>query len=399
MVHTPIPYRGVQMKNRILGAGLIVCISLLAACSAVSEDVSVVPGATEVINDVLKSEQDFNFDTVSVVEIRMGIQSTAHSPLQGALVTVYNAEGQAISYAFSDSKGLALFSVTTPNDEGDATIVVTHPQITAYTSQVDNLAQYQTIDRSLTVVKGIAPPVIIDTDQDGVPDDQDDFPDDARYAKAIRGQYTLVYEDLYPVKGDADFNDAVTTMTFEERINVSNEVAAVIVTAQALASGAGYDNQLFINIMGQEYPLILSYKADLASKFNSKEDPADAQYIPAAIIRTNQILLDVPVMRHTIQPMPYDPFLVPNGNQAVPVDTNGNRQEVHLPFVNTDYSGIVIDEDGFPWAMVVPMDFLWPYERNFITNAYPKFKSWYESNGKMDMDWYNYPVDGEVYPR
>lgn len=390
------------MKKFLWPAGLLACVVLVMSCSTDPvEQAQQSQTIQESVNDVLRSDADFDFSTLSSVRVHLSLQKAGGS-VSGALITVYGAGAAPLSYAYTDPQGIADFNITAASADQDITLVISHAQYPDYTSSVQDLGAYQMIDRSLTypvaTIQSRAPAP--DRDGDGVPDAEDEFPDDSRYAKAIHGQYTLTFEDLYPVKGDADFNDAVTLLDLEERINGQNKLAQVIVTARALASGAGYKNQLYINLLGQEYQLIENYKTDLSNKANSSNTPQDLVYVPSSIQRTQVIDLDPPIDRYYLAPMPYDPFLIPNGFVAQKTDTNGNRYEVHLPFcAQTNYQGKLLDEDGFPWALIVPGDWLWPFETVFITNAYPRFKSWYESYGKMDSDWYLYPEAGQVYPR
>jgi len=82
-------------------------------------------------------------------------------------------------------------------------------------SWVIDIMNVQEIRRFLYVEAQVTPVVIQDADADGVPDDQDAFPLDPSRSAIVRlpasGAYTVAYEDLYPVQGDADS----TTMWFK----------------------------------------------------------------------------------------------------------------------------------------------------------------------------------------
>ena len=57
-------------------------------------------------------------------------------------------------------------------------------------------------------------PNVNDSDADGLPDDQDEFPNDYRrtyssYFPSQNGFVTLAYRDNWPSLGDYDFNDLV----------------------------------------------------------------------------------------------------------------------------------------------------------------------------------------------
>lgn len=69
----------------------------------------------------------------------------------------------------------------------------------------------------------------VDTDGDGIPDDDDDYPNDA--AKAFDNYYpnpssyaSYAFEDLWPNMGDYDFNDLVIRFRINPITNANNKV-------------------------------------------------------------------------------------------------------------------------------------------------------------------------------
>jgi len=86
-----------------------------------------------------------------------------------------------------------------------------------------------------------------DSDNDGVSDRFDDFPEDN--TKTYKNTYpsnedfgTLAFEDLWPYKGDYDFNDLVLDYQFEHIYNTENKVSSIEGTLVLRAIGAGYHN-------------------------------------------------------------------------------------------------------------------------------------------------------------
>jgi hypothetical protein len=47
---------------------------------------------------------------------------------------------------------------------------------------------------------------------------------------------------------------------------------------------------------------------------------------------------------------------------------------------------------GFPWCMILPIDWPYPVERKDIHDVYPFFQDWYQSDGLTNTDWYLKPV-------
>ena len=86
---------------------------------------------------------------------------------------------------------------------------------------------------------------IVDQDLDGVPDNSDDYPTDPtkafnNYTPSKSGYSSLAYEDLWPGKGDYDFNDMVITYRFNEITNAQNQVVEIDATLIPEAIGASY---------------------------------------------------------------------------------------------------------------------------------------------------------------
>ena len=85
-----------------------------------------------------------------------------------------------------------------------------------------------------------------DSDGDGVPDNEDDYPSDQYRAYnnfyPASGQATLAFEDLWPSDGDYDLNDVVIGYSFKTVTNASDNVVDLIGTFVLRASGAGLHN-------------------------------------------------------------------------------------------------------------------------------------------------------------
>lgn len=90
-----------------------------------------------------------------------------------------------------------------------------------------------------------------DTDGDGVDDAQDAFPNDPQAAYVSQyptsGRQTVAFEDLWPTKGDYDFNDLVASARFEVIKNANQDITKVRSKVAIEALGAGRDNGLGIN--------------------------------------------------------------------------------------------------------------------------------------------------------
>ena len=219
------------------------------------------------------------------------------------------------------------------------------------TITVDNVQDLASISRVIYLEKKKTEEAVVDTDKDGVADDTDQFPDDPTLIASVTNEYTIAFEDLYPNKGDADFNDLVVKFGIEEYINPENKISKINIRSKILAAGAGYKNKFYINVLGTDYLLISDPKGDLNQKWNAKENET---YVDAKV-HSLDIVFENPVARTEIAPMPYDPYIMANSDK---------NNQVHLPFVTTKFVGKVLDTDKFPWAVMVPEEWMWPYESN-----------------------------------
>ena len=77
---------------------------------------------------------------------------------------------------------------------------------------------------------------------------------------------------------------------------------------------------------------------------------------------------------------------------------NNQRLEIHAPGYSTTslYSSQYPSLGAYMWALKVPSDFKFPCENISITQAYPDFTNWVESNKSQNQNWYENPVSDKV---
>ena len=279
-----------------------------------------------------------------------------------------------------------------------------------------------------------------DTDGDGVPDNLDEFPLDPLRATSTwypssSTWNTLAYEDMWPSHGDYDMNDLVVRYRYRLILNAAGKVKELELYYQLAAAGAGgYDSGFGLELTGIAKATPLDYArlsvnsaaaqtlAPEASSnlvfriFNNAhaELGAAAQVntlVGGAVAPARSYQLNVafttalPASTFTLGP-PYNPFLF---------RTNLTGTEVHLPgrpptsaanaalFGTKDDNTSVaakryyVDKSGHPWALDLPSGWKWPVEYTDIATAYPYFKSWAESGGALNTDWYTKPQAGKTY--
>jgi len=328
-------------------------------------------------------------------------------------IILYDRTEEKMIIGFEDQKRIP--SNTSDQDFNDAVYYATFNPISAVRME----------DMNMIKVAG-------DQDGDGVPDSEDDFPADATKAfynyspgKNIFG--TLAFEDLWPSKGDYDFNDFVTDYNFTTITNSQNKVVDIIADFKVRASGATLHNgfafqlgvspdkigsvsgsmnfttKLMVNANGTEAnqsKAVITVVDDVYSLF-------DAQMVNTVIggatIADKNITVTIhfstPVRVSDLGTPPYNPFLISG------IDS-GRGREIHLAgMAPTDLVDATLFGQGedrtniadekyyvttqnFPWALNFPVSFDYPVETYEISTAFLKFDAWVKSFGSTYPDWY-----------
>lgn len=272
-----------------------------------------------------------------------------------------------------------------------------------------------------------------DKDDDGVPDVSDEYPEDPERAfnKYYPGKDSwgmLAFEDLWPKKGDYDFNDFVTHYQFQVVTNANNKVVDVISNFKIMAAGAVNVNGFAFQMGTESYNVKSVTGFESLSGFfklndNGTEYDQSMAVIPViddvkklfgglSVINTNlagntkdpvslsaTVHLINPVSESTLGLPPYNPFLIAGFDQD-------RGKEIHLSgmtptdLVNTNYFGTdedlssekegkyYVGDQGYPWALKLPESTPYPLEKVKISSAYLMFTAWVKSSGKNFADWY-----------
>ncbi len=350
--------------------------------------------------EITNPSSDFDFSTVTNIKVFLNVvDNTTGLPVKQASISLANATAEQSWKGFTDDQGMSIFTATVAAASQTTSITVTHAGYVSVESPITGLGTLIEIGKKIAMTPEavVTPPT--DTDGDGVADSDDNYPTDPTGAKTITGVYTLAYEDLYPNKGDADFNDLVVRLTITEKIDSQNKLRQIDLKTKLLASGAGYTNPFAININGTKSVLIADPKAvsdytlsrytySWSTKYTNTSSNTSGSYRDCAELTHPSIVFENGVTRESVGAMPYDPFIICN-------KVAGN--EVHLPSVATSFTEKTKDEDGFTWALIVPETWAWPKEGASIYNAYPYFGNWCSSFGAANTDWYMTSSSSYIY--
>ena len=262
-----------------------------------------------------------------------------------------------------------------------------------------------------------------DTDGDGVIDADDDYPEDPTRAYQSffpsAGKQIVAFEDLWPAKGDYDFNDLVMSNQVEISHNANNELVDAKFTVSIDALGAGLANGIGLMLRDES-------KASLASgsiasvSGDVSVDPSDA----AGLILTNDVFTTISsyyqnngtgpsktadTLRFTIN------FSATAGGELLPelylFRTNDRSLEIHrsgfagsasfdASRVNTgDDNGDFKTANGLPWGIEIisANGFQHPLEKIDIVEAFSEFDAWAGSGGSQNATWYLAPNPGKVF--
>jgi LruC domain-containing protein len=283
------------------------------------------------------------------------------------------------------------------NDFNDAIFYVTSNPVTAISTN------------NVSTIKAAK-----DADGDGVTDELDYYPNDPtkafnNYAPTVASSGSVSYEDLWPSKGDYDFNDLVVDYTYNQIANSKNMITSIEAKYTIKNIGGSYKNGFAItlpvspsvikNVTGQ---LLNSGFVKLnANGTEANQDKSVIFVVENAISKKGTTIpivinFSTPVSTKELGVPPFDPFLVVNGNRD---------NEVHLPdqapttlgrsalgskddTSNPGNGRYYKTSNNLPWAINLYTGFTPPAEKVTIDKVYPRFISWANSGGTKDLDWY-----------
>lgn len=261
-----------------------------------------------------------------------------------------------------------------------------------------------------------------------------DFP-----SEQYRG--SLAYEDLYPGKGDSDFNDLVLNYDFKISKNNQEVVQSITATFVIRAFGASTHNGFGFTLPTVDPNDIVSVSGcDVTNNnvFNIAGNGLENNQNKATIIvfddvykimpptgggtgantqtsygYTEPITMVVEINFDDINnPMTFSELNIGTFNPFMIVGTTvdgapGARgREIHLPhyepsdlFDNSYFQSVSDDSspnegryfvtaNNLPWAINVTEEFHWVIEFEDITKAYNMFGDWAQNNGTIFPDWY-----------
>lgn len=280
----------------------------------------------------------------------------------------------------------------------------------------------------------------IDSDNDGVIDEEDDYPNDASRAYNVyypvnNALGTLAFEDNWPHRGDYDFNDLIIGYRYKMVLNANTQVVEMFGDFSVQAIGASFKNAFGFQIEASSAAIAGITGNSITENFiNLNANGTEAGQNKATFIISDNVFKQLPhpgtgsgvnttpgypfVQPDTLQvhitlasPVglagfgtpPFNPFIIVNGERG---------REVHLAdkqptsLANTSLFGTSNDAtnpsqgkyyksaNNLPWGINLPQKFDYPKEKSVITDGFLKFAEWAESTGAEYPDWYKANISG-----
>ncbi|EMS83091.1 LruC domain-containing protein [Leptospira noguchii] len=388
------------------------------------------PPAQEITGVITVNDQigsiPFTYNTVQTIPLNLVITDKQSKPVSGATVIVSDNEGHILFQGISNNVGKVSGTITVETALGQITL-----EITAGGESISNLINLiNVVGINREIKYEILLPAVAtapsDTDKDGVPDTLDTYPQDPTRSSLIRipaeGVSTVAYEDLYPSAGDADLNDYVLHIHNEEDLNAAGDVIRLRGTYQHVARGAGYKHTFFLKLpvaVGATFSRKVvrddgKVVTDLTTKTVSSSDlnqgiqiheesnktTSNPNVNPGGVykpgyIATIEIVFNSPVKKTVLGSYPYDIF----------IKVTNTGKEIHFPglYKNANGTDKYLDSNNFPWVILVPGAWKYPYEgldiRKDAQSGYKEFNLWVASNGTSYKDWYKHVTNQtKVFP-
>ena len=261
-----------------------------------------------------------------------------------------------------------------------------------------------------------------DGDGDGVEDAEDAFPNDPTKAFKVKyptvGRQIMGFEDLWPFKGDYDFNDLMAAQSGYMVRNANWELVEADMKVSIDAIGAGEHNG--IGILWR----------DLSNDSIQSDLIASVTGATTESVNRNGLVLSQDIFSSissfyqnngqgpskTPDTLSYHVDFVSGQTMEIYPElylfkTDDRTREIHKRGVEPtmafdksrlgthDDNGDFATTDGLPWAVEILVDDMYQPSREHVdmSIAYPEFYVWANSGGTQNVTWYNSPLSDKVF--
>ena len=262
-----------------------------------------------------------------------------------------------------------------------------------------------------------------DLDNDGIPDREDPDPNNdnktfVQYQPSQSTRGTIAFEDLWPLKGDYDFNDFVIEVQEVIVTNIDNDIHQITFDMRIMGMGGQFNDDFGIALADPQNQI----SVEVFSPHNVTHEVVFDTGVKIFTIRKPKQLFFPNAITDIINAVSdsvyYDPIEIQvvfevNGALSYPSDYNpkffieqqGNDgHEIHMagispsPRMNAFLFGTIDDdtdpsinkyfktENNLPWALYIPTSWNYPLEGTDIIDAYDQFAEYAQQN--PNLVWY-----------
>ena len=278
--------------------------------------------------------------------------------------------------------------------------------------------------------EGMGYPTVADSDNDGIDDNNDDFPTDPTLAFVNHSPYTgyktVLFEDLWPSMGDFDFNDLVIKTKITYKSNAQNVISKADVVVIISAVGASLSNGIGLQFLNDNNVAVSGLYSSVSG---ATIDPQESKSIKITndVFTSQSSYYTNTSFQHSKVPDTLRFSIVFNSGQSYEAGdltddfyifrSNNRGLEIHVanrpPTTaassssfgtfndnsNPSIGAYYITSNYLPWGIEL-LDgngaFRNPLEKVEITTAYPDFYNWASSQGSIKTSWFESPVQGKV---
>ena len=237
--------------------------------------------------------------------------------------------------------------------------------------------------------------------------------------KSSTSTYTI-FEDLWPAKGDYDFNDLVVKTTYSWERGKGNYIEEIAGVCNVEWIGAGLELGLGLELFESTGTNLIYHRDIIRVVENAEEDgkvtngfivfsrvqdKGKGEIEFKIKLKEKQIkdFVCIPYLfrtndpQHQVRPFGAPPTENQNMsmfrtyNDASPVSWNREKKE-KFKYPLSGNEAFYRSPENHPWGIeFMAKTFKPTSEKTSILNEYPRFREWAESGGKKGKDWYNHP--------
>jgi len=268
------------------------------------------------------------------------------------------------------------------------------------------------------------PDICEDADGDGITDGIDVSPCDPQvqamgYGPAQDTLGMLMYEDLWPVQADLDFNDAVVAWNSASQMNTAGATSKLRLSLYVLAVGGDLNNGLGVQLpvaasnvqsitrsiaggpsqslalRGADSNATVHISGNMREFFGGQPGPINSmagQNTPPVLV-TVDVILTSPVDLGAAQPWDVFLFRAADVTHQIHMPNYAGTAEMNGGLFGTGIDGSgggrwFVDMTGLPYALSVPQLVAYPLEGVDIAVLYPDILNFAASGGLANADFF-----------